>query len=665
MRFFKIHRYAYRQLVGISGSAFGIGRGDTLCVLLSGLLLLSGCDACNGDSTVPFKRKASSVEKKKKEAEKTPPSVDPAEEGETALTKSFAQETREVVIGGVPLIIEEGSIRAVLGFDLDTDGDQDALLVATNVEDNLVLLKAERTNDGYDTPLTIATLWSSIPNCHVASSTIQNLGSSYAEISANFGCETTQQVANLSQGKTSEDKSPEPTTSVEQPIQRPSQRELWIASLESVPRLFERIALLPDDEDRSPEKIDFQLTSRDLDSDGHDDIEMAIAITNPDNGEKNTVSMSWLNRPGGLARDRSQPEGLLLSLADRARNALSKNPDAALKKVERVQQLYDALCRQGKVSRLVINGVVGFDCVASTALGRASAVGVAAYAKKQNIVQALDSYSALDRSSLKVSARDRKLADKAIESIPSVEHVVWQQGPDHRGATEPTVRLSSIAFVDENTLLLRGPQPRFYHIDDQSVSDAEPNAGSVLIEDSSRRFVVVAIVRSCTGYHLRIVSASQAEAGITSGPAVSEPLIEKRPTRPGASCSKTPIEIEDDFGGYHVLGWTPQGIVVAAESRILLVAVDEQAQPIQATVAVTDAKALSAPIIPGASSPNGHIYGAITPIGVLIQRVLPSPKTLMIRPEQWNEQETSDVAISPSGRKVAYLRAGRVQIGKW
>ncbi len=29
----------------------------------------------------------------------------------------------------------------MLGFDLDTDGDQDALLVATNVEENLVYSK--------------------------------------------------------------------------------------------------------------------------------------------------------------------------------------------------------------------------------------------------------------------------------------------------------------------------------------------------------------------------------------------------------------------------------------------------------------------------------------------------------------------------------------------
>ncbi len=67
MLFTKIHRSAYRQRVGISRSLFAIGRVHTFCVLLSGLLFLSGCDACSGDSTVPFKRKVSSAEKKKKE----------------------------------------------------------------------------------------------------------------------------------------------------------------------------------------------------------------------------------------------------------------------------------------------------------------------------------------------------------------------------------------------------------------------------------------------------------------------------------------------------------------------------------------------------------------------------------------------------------------------
>ncbi len=285
--------------------------------------------------------------------------------------------------------------------------------------------------------------------------------------------------------------------------------------------------------------------------------------------------------------------------------------------------------------------------------------------KKQNIVQALESYRALDSPSLKVSGRDRKLADQAIQSIPSGANVVWQQGPVHRRPTGPEVRLSSIAFVDENTLLLRGAQPRLYRIDDQSFADVDPATGRVLVEDNSQRFAVVSIVQSCLGYHLRIVSASQAQAGITSGPAVSEPLIEKRPARPGTACSNTPAEIENGFSGYRVLGWTVQGIVVAAESKLLLVALDEQAQPIRETLAITDAKALSAPLPPGASSPNGHIYTAITPIGILLQRVLPSTKTLLVRPPEWNAQEASDVAVSPSGRKVAYLRAGRVYIGKW
>jgi len=637
-----------------------------LWVFLSGSLVFGGCDSCGGDSTVPFKRKVSPTEEKKKTADESPPSIDPSEETETALTQTFAQETREVVIGEAQIEIDEGSIRAMLGFDLDADGDQDALLVVTNVEEHLVLLKAERTTEGFDTPEVVSILWSSIPNCQVAASTIQNLGSSYAEISATFSCNAAQQQVNAIKEETSE---AEPLKSlprpVAQPNRKPSEREMWIVTLEPVPRLFERIALLPDSENHAPEKIAFQLTSRDLDSDGHDDIEMAIAITSPDSGEKNTLSMSWLNRPGGLARDRSQPESLLLSVADRARNALKKDPAVALKRTERVQQIYNALCRQSGVSKLIVNGVAGFDCAASTALGSASAIRVAALAKRQNIVQALETYRALDSPSLKVSLRDRKLADEAIRSVPSVANVVWQQGPEHRRPSGSQVRLSSIAFVDENTLLLRGAQPRYYHIDDQSFSDVDPGVGRVLVEDNSQRFAVAAIVHSCLGYHLRIVTASQAEAGITTGPAVSEPLIERRPVRSGTPCSSTPEDIENGFSGYLVLAWTPQGIGVAKDAMLLLSAVDDKAKPIRETVAIKDAKTLYAPLSPGASAPNGHIYGAITRIGILVQRVLPSPKALLIRPPGWMVQEASDVAVSPSGRKVAYLDSGRVRIGKW
>ncbi|MBN1652462.1 MAG: hypothetical protein JXA30_01665 [Deltaproteobacteria bacterium] len=633
-------------------------------------MFLGSCDSCGGDTTVPFKREVSSKKMQKGEpenkAEMAAASTDPSRLLETASARSYPQDTREVTLGEARLETPDGSIRAVFGFDLDSDGDEDALLVATDSEGNLILRKAERSTGGFQAVDDRLKLWPAVASCQTDSVTIGQLGASYAEISATFGCEAWNQEVGDSESRETIDKQRELQQAAAAQLARGvAQRAFWIITLEAAPRLLEHVALRQPDETRAPDKIDLRFSSRDLDSDGHDDVEMTIDLSREDEGEKNTVLFSWLNRPSGLARDLSQPEGLFLSLADQARNMLNKNPDGALKRAERVQEVYDALCRQGGASRLLISGVSGFDCDGSTALGRAKAVALAAWARKGDVMRALATYRSLKNASLQLSSRDRKLVDTALKSIPSATQVIWQLGPEHRPQAGPEVRLPSVAFVDENTLLLRGSTPRFFNLEEQSLTEGEPGTAHTLIEDHSRRFAVVSLAQSCLGYHLRIVNASQARAGVYTGPAVSEPLIESRSALPGTACSTSPVEIHNGDSDYRVLGWNPQGIVVTEGTRLLLVRVDEDAQPSGESVNITDPRALAAPLSPGASTPDGRTYGVITPIGIVLQSVLPSPKTSLLRPPEWKAEETSDLALAPSGRKLAFIAASRVYIGKW
>jgi hypothetical protein len=49
-------------------------------------------------------------------------------------------------------------------------------------------------------------------------------------------------------------------------------------------------------------------------------------------------------------------------------------------------------------------------------------------------------------------------------------------------------------------------------------------------------------------------------------------------------------------------------------------------------------------------------------MGIVIREVFPSPRTHLIRTPEWNAKELGDLAVSPSGKKIAFLRNGRVVV---
>jgi hypothetical protein len=71
-----------------------------------------------------------------------------------------------------------------------------------------------------------------------------------------------------------------------------------------------------------------------------------------------------------------------------------------------------------------------------------------------------------------------------------------------------------------------------------------------------------------------------------------------------------------------------------------------------------------APLAPGAITADGRYLAEVRGIGVVVHELAPSPSTTLLWPEGWaaREGDVSDPAVSPSGRRVAVLRGGRVLV---
>jgi hypothetical protein len=406
-----------------------------------------------------------------------------------------------------------------------------------------------------------------------------------------------------------------------------------------------------------------ELKGQDFDQDGYTDIFINISYKPTGSNVPVAADLIWFNRTSGLARDPGQPEKALADLVNPASALLARDIDQALAKAEHVLAVHRVLCRESGMARFAVGDSNGIACGLSAAAGKAAAVKTAALAKKGQFYKALAAYSALNFRAFRVDETDRRLASDALNAMAPVANAAWQEGPSHQLAPGPAVRLSAIAFIDENTLVLRGPVPLVYDLTTGALTPAERSQGNTLVRDPSERYAIVQIFRGCEGYKLRIVDAALARvARPESEKIVSEPLIEARPVPAGAGCSERPAIPSADDGGFRVLGWGAKGIVLAKAGRLWLLTVDTEAQALSEPVALAPNRPPPGPLWAGALAPGGRAYALLTAVGIVVKELASPPTSYLLRPPQWDYARTTDAAVSPSGKKVALLSGGRVTI---
>jgi hypothetical protein len=436
----------------------------------------------------------------------------------------------------------------------------------------------------------------------------------------------------------------------------PLQQRLWAIALSTPARIIEDI-MTSFDTSGGGLPIQAALTSGDLDGDGRSDLLISLAAA-PGTADATPFELKLFDRAGGLIRDSSEPEKTLRALADQAVEAQRKRDPSAAPIAERVLALHRSLCREGGSPGLLIGGRA-LECGPSLGAGRAASVRTALLSEQGKLSEALESYRALQRSSYQLTPADSARAGDALRSRAE-QGYVWRTAISVDPGRAPDLRRGAIAFIDDWHILLRGPTPRSYDLKSSHLEPVGMAAGRTII-DPTARLALSAIRRGCDGYHLSLVRASQVVAGIVTGPPVAEPLIVRAPAP--AHCPDPSAEERRDSGGFRALEWTAQGVLLARDQELYLLALDAAQASTAPPARPLGPRDATPPLVySGEVTPDGRYHGWLTPIGVAIHD-RQNNLTRFVAPPA-GSGTPSDLALSPSGRTLALLRGNQLFIGQ-
>lgn len=404
--------------------------------------------------------------------------------------------------------------------------------------------------------------------------------------------------------------------------------------------------------------VDTALRAADLDGDGHSDLGVGLVVREA-GIEETRVEVQFLNRAAGLSFESDQPELALLALADQAKSDRRSKPARARALSRQVLAVHGALCRESGRALLRVNGEQGLPCGASVAAGRAASVMTALLAADGRMLDALELHAQLNAPAYRLTDNDWDRVRTALAARVESHGLEWRRGPSVVSPTGPAVRSSALAFLDEQRLLLRGAPAQSY---DLATGQLTPVGmpGDVLITDPSKQLAVIDIVRSCEGYHLRIVPAARAALGPLAGKSLAEPLFAAAPPPSGARCPELSSEQRADRGGYRVLSWSARGVLLAHGHALSLLALDAQGKATAPAAALADGAELSAGS-GGELSANGRFFALPTTLGLALRDRKSGATRLVALPE--GTQPVTDLALSPSGARVALLRGGVLYVG--
>lgn len=598
-----------------------------LAVLTCALALIgaSGCSSCDGDA-VPFGLDAGRGTAHEREPERGEP------ERARPTGRAFPDGTRRVDVEGAPIEVD-GSVRALFADDVDDDGDRDAIVLIAGADAALSLAFARREGSRFEPPRVLSRA-PAAAGCVVEAPALEPLGDGWLVARATLACAENAAA---------------------------SRRDLWIATTERTPRALEHLAVL-DAEGRAPGAVDLALAAADRDEDGHEDLVVTVSVTN---GEAPTsIELPWLDRPSGLARDAAEPERTFAARARDGLRALRRTPARALAVSREVARLHEVLCREPGRARLRVGNGDGLSCGSSEGAGRAATTVVRALAKQGELLEALSALERLETPGLVINDERREAVREAIASAPATAGVTLREGPAHAAPAAPALRLSALAFLDEDRLLLRGERPRIYTISTGAMADADPAMAELRVLDPANAYAVAGVERRCAGHVLRVVPARAFIMGQVLGATHSTPLLAAREPPAGAPCPDLTPALRDDDGGFQVLGWAPQGVVAARGGALSVVPLDMSAQPAGPPELLSEGTLPPAPLPPGAITRDGRFLVEIRGVGVIVHPIAPSGAPQLFWPEGWaaREGEVTDAAVAPSGRRVAVLRGGRVLV---
>lgn len=659
--------------------------------MTSSLLLLAlvgaGCSDCGGKE-VPFKRHS---------AQGATGDGGAGDSAGPPQGVSLPPGQRMVELGELRFEHAEADIRAALALDLDGDGHRDLLLVTADADGHGAVERVMWQQDRWQPPRLLAKVERADPvvadgqvgasGCELREASIEPLGEPravFAAVRADLACPSAlvadlpegllEAAASAARAAVDGPPSPEPAAppaaappAPSDPLAPPptpaegleARDSLWLVlGLGVDPRVVYRLGLPA----TQPPPLSLSLRVADLDADDHPDLQLSLRVPVPGDSQGHGLSLSLFNRPAGLAPDAAQPEQGLLELANQAKRQRRGKPEEARTLALRVLAVHDRLCRESGRAVLRVNGAQGLPCGPSLSAGRAGSVLVALMARAGEVLEALELDERLQADGYRMSDNDRARIAYAFEALGKDGGFGWQRGPTLRLAAGPKLQPSPIAFIDEARVLVRGAPAQQFTVG-QSALEPTPIEASPLLLDPTGRLAAVELFRSCSGYQLSLVDASQVVAGVVAGAPRAQPLMLAAEPPDGARCPQLSPAQRADQGGFRPLGWAMAGIVFARGPELWLLPMEGQGEvtgdahalfPTDVVPALTYAGLLDAAgerlVVPTARGL------AITTRGQAAARWLPPPETGLGRARA--------AALSPSGKRVAAVFGSTLWIAR-
>ncbi len=584
---------------------------------LLGLLALSACDACGREPKVPFKLGAG-------EGGADPNLENPLD----AEARSFESATDRPTVDGKPLPLD--FVRALIAHDLDGDGDRDVVALVHDAVVRMKLMVSMRDAQGFQEAREVAGF--SAPgdaSCTLQSVSLEAPVPDKAVLAINMACGDPP---------------------------KPAPAYLTLLALEAPPRSVESVALSPAEE---PPPFALAASAQDADGDGQSDFVLKLRALADGEGD-HTLNLALLDRASGLSRDAREPETTFAAWASAAQTQLAKQPEEALKSAQRVLRFERALCREGGEPTLSFAAARGISCGKSKAVSSALATAALALAKLKDGPRALAAYGELERREQKPEKRVWERLVSALAALPSEPGVSLREGPRVEPVLKPKLHLPSARFLDDNQLVLRRTTPVLYDLDKGSETPLGTPPDE-LIRDPSGQLALTAIERDgCGALHLRIEKAPKPGAPYMAGTPVSAPFIAPGASLAGCKQGTTQGHV---VSGFQALGWAPQGVAIARGPEVLVVPLTVAGAPAGEPFALPNETPLPAPLPAGAASADGTRYAELSAFGVLVFERHAAPPALL-RPDGFLSfaGAAQDVAISPSGRRIAVVANGTVYV---
>jgi hypothetical protein len=569
-----------------------------LVMFLAGVLVAG----CSGRKQVPFGLQDAGAP--------TELEVD-SEEGAAELPVGtiFERNQVEVQVGESTLVLQAGYALAALQLDLDGNDPTDALVVSADPQ--VVRLQAAYPR-GLDVTARHIDSFIVPSDCVEPAAEMRQLSTSLVGVRIEHACKTGKRT------------------------------NFWLVTIEAQPRMRERITVLPPN-DRSTAPIALELRVEDRDADGYDDVVANVRIGETD------IPLAWLNRPGGFARDASQPEATLRELADSAWDSLDSDLPRAKKRALAVVDAFVALCRESGAARIGLSGTHGLQCQQSPATARAVSVAMTAAIRRGSFVRALELQRWWDGTATQPTPEERELVQAAWRKAKASTTATWRTiGREGSPA--------SLYFRDADTLVVDGRAPRAIQLStgfESRLSEAEVMPP---VRDPDGRFAVRSVRVTCVGF--------EAEVGPIRGKQTHRVPIERRS---GNAPCKTPIDRPASVFEWAVLGWAPQGLVVASGDLLRVVPLNAFAKPAGSPIDLGTGSPLPAPIRGARITADGSRYVIPHPEGIVVRDWRGGGAGLWLRPVDWSAVpgELRSIAISPDGRSVAVQKGSEIRLVTW